>query len=172
MSTLIKTFNIPKEYMKQYAKYSSLELYDDKLVGKGNMNGDITYYFKSYMTVQWTPASLATQFAYFIFVTTETSAARAVGIGGNLATLNDMNRIPFCGGMFSYQAVNDYVKSLYLEIKEVFNNYKAAENESTESAVVQKLSNADEIKKYKELADNGIITQDEFEAKKKQLLGL
>ncbi|WP_242831373.1 SHOCT domain-containing protein [Desulfitobacterium dehalogenans] len=34
------------------------------------------------------------------------------------------------------------------------------------------LSAADEIKKYKELLDIGAISQDEYEAKKKQLLGL
>ena len=33
-------------------------------------------------------------------------------------------------------------------------------------------SNAEEIKKFKELLDSGIITQEEFDAKKKQLLGL
>ena len=33
-------------------------------------------------------------------------------------------------------------------------------------------SSADELKKYKDLLDNGIISQEEFEAKKKQLLGL
>ena len=33
-------------------------------------------------------------------------------------------------------------------------------------------SNADELKKYKELLDMGVITQAEFDAKKKQLLGL
>lgn len=33
-------------------------------------------------------------------------------------------------------------------------------------------SNADELKKYKELLDTGVITQEEFDAKKKQLLGL
>ncbi len=33
-------------------------------------------------------------------------------------------------------------------------------------------SAADEIAKFKKLADNGVITQEEFEAKKKQLLGL
>ena len=33
-------------------------------------------------------------------------------------------------------------------------------------------SSADEIKKFKELLDAGIITQEEFDAKKKQLLGL
>ena len=33
-------------------------------------------------------------------------------------------------------------------------------------------SNADELKKFKELLDAGVITQEEFDAKKKQLLGL
>lgn len=33
-------------------------------------------------------------------------------------------------------------------------------------------SNAEELKKFKELLDSGVITQEEFDAKKKQLLGL
>ncbi|MBO5242001.1 MAG: SHOCT domain-containing protein [Lachnospiraceae bacterium] len=33
-------------------------------------------------------------------------------------------------------------------------------------------SSTDELKKYKELLDSGVITQEEFDAKKKQLLGL
>ena len=33
-------------------------------------------------------------------------------------------------------------------------------------------SNADELKKFKELLDMGVISQEEFDAKKKQLLGL
>ena len=33
-------------------------------------------------------------------------------------------------------------------------------------------SNADELKKYKELLDSGVISREEFDAKKKQLLGL
>lgn len=33
-------------------------------------------------------------------------------------------------------------------------------------------SNADELKKYKDLLDSGAITQEEFDEKKKQLLGL
>lgn len=33
-------------------------------------------------------------------------------------------------------------------------------------------SSADELKKYKELLDSGVISQEEFDAKKKQLLGL
>lgn len=37
---------------------------------------------------------------------------------------------------------------------------------------VQEQSTADEIAKFKQLLDSGVITEDEFEAKKKQLLGL
>lgn len=33
-------------------------------------------------------------------------------------------------------------------------------------------SNADELKKYKDLLDSGVISQEEFDAKKEQLLGL
>lgn len=36
----------------------------------------------------------------------------------------------------------------------------------------QEQSSADELKKFKELLDMGVITQEEFEAKKKQLLGI
>lgn len=38
--------------------------------------------------------------------------------------------------------------------------------------VVRETRNAEELKKYKELLDDGIITQEEFDAKKKQLLGI
>ena len=45
---------------------------------------------------------------------------------------------------------------------------------STHQPVAEKFvgSNADELKKYKELLDSGVITQEEFDAKKKQLLRL
>jgi hypothetical protein len=37
---------------------------------------------------------------------------------------------------------------------------------------VKTVTEADELKMYKELLDSGAITQDEFDQKKKQLLGL
>ncbi len=51
------------------------------------------------------------------------------------------------------------------ELKEMQGKEKAP---ATASAI----SSADELKKFKELLDSGIITQEEFDAKKKQLLGL
>ena len=49
--------------------------------------------------------------------------------------------------------------------------FKAIQSRNNTSAAPA-LSTADELKKFKELLDAGIITQEEFDAKKKQLLGL
>lgn len=51
-------------------------------------------------------------------------------------------------------------------------NQKIAECSKQSTTIVQQTSAADELKKFKELLDSGIITQEEFDAKKKQLLGL
>lgn len=55
-----------------------------------------------------------------------------------------------------------------MQMKEQIENCR----EQSSTSVVQENSSADEILKYKGLFDAGIITQAEFEAKKKQLLGL
>ena len=50
-----------------------------------------------------------------------------------------------------------------------------AESKEAQQTVVnniQETTNADELKKYKDLLDSGAITQEEFDAKKKELLGL
>ena len=53
-------------------------------------------------------------------------------------------------------------------------NRQIAERQNNKGSVtvVNNASNADELKKYKDLLDAGIITQEEFDAKKRQLLGL
>ena len=48
------------------------------------------------------------------------------------------------------------------------------ERQETKAGItnIQKVSGADELKKYKELKDQGVITEEEFQAKKEQLLKL
>ena len=62
------------------------------------------------------------------------------------------------------------------EIYNVVNNLLIErQQEKTKPEVVQTVQvtdEADQIKKYKDLLDSGVITQEEFDAKKKQLLGL
>ena len=54
----------------------------------------------------------------------------------------------------------------------VFDEGLKSSNETATKQANEAVSAADELKKFKELLDSGIITQDEFDAKKKQLLGI
>lgn len=60
---------------------------------------------------------------------------------------------------------------IHAEISKLLNNRQNSKSGDT-TIINNTSSNADELKKYKELLDTGVITQDEFEAKKKQLLNL
>ena len=55
------------------------------------------------------------------------------------------------------------------EMQKRFTEWQSRQNEPQ---AVKENSPADEIRKYKALLDDGIITQEEFETKKKQLLGI
>jgi len=57
---------------------------------------------------------------------------------------------------------------VFTAISELLQNRQSASGATGNSSG----SATDEIKKYKELLDQGVITQEEFDAKKKQLLGL
>lgn len=58
------------------------------------------------------------------------------------------------------QEIADYIRA------------KIEECKKQKSGQTVAVSAADELKKFKELLDSGVITQEEFDAKKKQLLGL
>lgn len=75
-------------------------------------------------------------------------------------------------GKISFKLINnrDEIHSL---ISKLIMERQKEEKTKTKTVTQQPNStNADEIKKYKELLDSGTITQEEFDAKKKQLLGL
>ncbi len=66
---------------------------------------------------------------------------------------------------FMYRATIDNAHKL----KQMLESCAQPSNEAPASNTA---SNADEIRKYKQLLDDGIISQEEFDAKKKQLLNL
>lgn len=63
-------------------------------------------------------------------------------------------------------------KIVYEEINKLLVGKDVPQTVAPKKEIVEKTSNIEEIKKYKELLDMGAITQEEFDAKKKQLLGL
>ena len=76
---------------------------------------------------------------------------------GGLNQIVNYSKCPSCGSIDLVQLT-----------KEEFEAAKNANNAPT----IQSLSPAEELKKLKELLDMEILTQEEFDAKKKQLLGL
>ncbi len=58
------------------------------------------------------------------------------------------------------RAIKDYIEGIILN------------RSKNKGVVVQQASPAEELKKFKELLDMGVISQAEFDAKKKQILGL
>lgn len=77
--------------------------------------------------------------------------------GGVLDAVKDENTITF-------------LKKELDQAIELKNLLETLQNE--DNSVMTKSSDAEELIKYKQLLDDGILTQDEFDAKKKQILGL
>ncbi len=67
-----------------------------------------------------------------------------------------------------------YAGNIYDRVHEVWDMIRARkeENQPTRTVVQNVKSPAEQIKEYKELLDMGIISQEEFNQKKKELLGL
>lgn len=71
----------------------------------------------------------------------------------------------------SFKRMDNYISmfdSIITQNKQADSNSQA----DSGSTSTNQIDPADEIRKFKKLADDGIITQEEFEQKKKQLLGL
>lgn len=155
--------------------YDQIEIYHNRVSGLKDGQVIQTWFFKDYTGIEILPANLNSQFAQIIFLTGINSKNRFVGldIGGtqNQAALRDTNRFLLCSGMFSFSPANNFANSIGAKIRNALETYKNHEDtkEISSGAVI---SPADEIKKFKELLDIGAISQEEFDAKKKQLLGL
>lgn len=83
--------------------------------------------------------------------------------GGLFAGTNNENRFTF------YNKSLSEMQKAYEYIHNKINNQKEETKTSAQPAEIDSFT---EIKKYKQLLDEGIITEEEFNAKKKQLLGL
>lgn len=72
-------------------------------------------------------------------------------------------------GFIKYRMLDEKNK-VYTAVSNLLNERQ--QSKENVSNILPIPSNADELQKYKNLLDNGAITQEEFDLKKKQLLGL
>lgn len=176
MENLIKKIVVPAEQRKRTTiarnlYYDTLEIYNNRVVGYLDGSQNMTWYFKEYTGIDIVKANMNSQFAQVVFLTGMNAKNRVVGIdigaAQNLNAMNDTNRILFCSGMFSFSKTNDFAGSVGADIRAAFENYK---NNDVVEITGSANSVADEILKFKNLLDQGIITPEEFDTKKKQLL--
>lgn len=143
-----------------------MEVYEDRVVLRvkptigsfitGNISdGEKTIYFSDCIGVQFKESGL--QIGYLQFET--------AGHIMNNAASNFFNENSFTWDT-SVQS-NEFMQQIAAYVKERVSFYKQNRNAPAAAAV----SGADELKKFKELLDMGIITQEEFDKKKQQILG-
>lgn len=72
---------------------------------------------------------------------------------------------------FNIAVAKASARKIYDKVHQIFNEQKNKKNNGISQAT-STLSVPDELKKYKELLDVGVINQEEFDTKKKQLLNL
>lgn len=154
------------------ARGRHLTVYKDKCIIKtkvsagsiltGNVtDGEKTIYYVDCIGVQFKPAG-----ALIGYLQLETASS----------SMNNKQSDFFNENSFTFeqrQVPNSKMEEVASYIKGRVEEYKTAKVTPAATTIIQNaLSPADEIKKYKELLDIGAITQEEFDAKKKELLGL
>lgn len=140
-----------------------LELYNDKVIIKrkgvlakmtqGFFKGDKTLYLKQITGIQVKQGGLVTN--GYIQFTVPGGIENRKGLSD---ATKDENTVMF------NKKYNELVQKMKDKIEEL--------QQTLNGQPVSQLSSADEIKKYKELLDQGVLTEEEFTEKKKQLLNI
>ena len=134
--------------------HSTSTLVTGLVFGTSVTQGEKTIYFKDAVGVQYKPSSIVDG-----YIQLETAAG---GVSTSNSQYSGENSIQFSG-----KKNNEDAEIIVAYIRKQIEDIKT----TPVSGIVQQLSPAEELRKFKELLDIGVITQDEFDAKKKELLG-
>jgi len=125
------------------------------LLGNSVTQGEKTIYYKDSVGVQYKPSAIADG-----YIQIETAAG---GTTTSSSQYGGENAIQFSG-----KEKNAEAELIVAFIRKQIEETKNAPNGN----VINQSSPAEELKKFKELLDMGVISQEEFDSKKKQLLNL
>lgn len=147
-----------------------IDVYEDKavfttrltigsLITHNATDGEKTIYYSDCIGIQYKPSRFTIGYLQL-----ETASSSGNNKGNNFF---DENSFTFDTSVISNEKMDEVANYVKGRIDEI----KRGASKSTGNASGS-FSAADELIKYKQLLDMGAITQDEFDAKKKQLLGL
>lgn len=163
MGKLIETITNPFSPIKGCIE--SLNIYDDYVEINRVEMSSVSFSFQDFAKVDMQPASLSCAYAMIVFL--EKDYFKVKFIQG-LASSPEPNRLYVLDGIFSYAKANEFVSGIVTKLNATIRAHKQGG-----TATMPTLSETDKIavlKQYKELLDAGILTQDEFDTKKKKLL--
>ena len=159
MDTLV--FDFDNEIASGSGMHKHLSVYEDRveLRAEGSaltngLQGEKTIYYSDCTGVQF---KLATRL-FGGYVQFETAS-----IAGQGDPYKSENSVPFRNSQ------NDLMTKVVEYVKD---QIRKAKSSNGGTVINEAPSSADELLKFKQLFDAGVITQEEFDAKKKQLLGL
>lgn len=126
-----------------------------------SLKGDKTIFYQNLTSVEFKNCGLFTGFIEFIFPGSGDEKGDAISGINNQNRFNFSRFLPWRNKKLGIlmAEVNGFIQQKMKESQQSFN-------------VVTQNSTSDEILKYKKLLDTGIINQQEFDSKKRQLLGL
>lgn len=159
------------ELMSLKGTNGTITAYDDRVVisrsgflsiASQGFKGDRTYFYKDLSSVEYKKPGLTNGYFQFIIAGSSSNPISNTLMGTSKDSMEDENAVILRAFNKSVPADADKMYQLILSQMQTCKN----------SSCGNTLSAADEILKFKSLLDSGIITQTEFDAKKKQLLNL
>lgn len=161
-----------QELMRLKATNGTVIAYDDRVVisRKGlaafaaqGIKGDKTIFYSDLASVEFKKPGWTNGYMQFVYAGTVNTSAKVGVLGTSMKSLKDENTVIL-------RAFNKKVpqqsEELYNLLLKKIQEYKAS------SSRTDSRSSTDELEKLAALKEKGVITEEEFAAKKKQLLGL
>ena len=160
--------------MRLKATDGTIIAYDDRVVisrqglmavSTHGFKGDKTFFYTDLASIEYKKPGATNGYLHFVTPGSVSKSPKVNLFGTSKDTLEDENTVTLRAFNKDVPSESEKLYNLILEQMQQAKTPNVSNNNTP-------LSGADEILKYKSLLDSGIITQAEFDAKKKQILNL
>lgn len=164
---------IERELMTLKGTNGTITAYEDKVVisrsgffavASQGFKGDRTFFYQDLTGIDFKKPGFTNGYIKFLFPGAKDISSRSGLLSTSPETMSDENAVVLRAFNKDVPALSEDMYNLLME--------KIHSSKNASSIQQTSFSSADEILKYKQLLDSGIITQEEFDAKKKQLLNI
>ena len=124
--------------------------------------GNKTFFYSDITSVDYKKPGMVNGYIQFVTAGSNSRSPKSGIMGTSKSTMSDENTV----------VLRAFNRTVPQKSEELYKLIMEKVSQSKKHTTAAGISGADEIKKYKELMEQGIITEEEFNAKKKQILGI